>query len=127
MASPDPAVNGYAKLKVSKTLPSKRPEPQSPAPVKKDVEIVEGNASEGTPVKIGSVDDTVSLRKSARKRHPKKLKPVKQVRYERGSIVRDNQGGPPGLNDVVVCNIVQSRQTGQCTVVNVKVTKRKMV
>lgn len=134
VASPDPAVNGYARLMISAPSSKDHVVPTIEKSKTMDQEHATAQSVEGvaTP-QATSMDsspkatETTTPRKSGRKRTAKKSKPVKAVRFERGSMSRDNKGGPPCLGDVLVCNVIQSYKTGVSTAVCVKVMERKMV
>uniref|UniRef100_A0A6T7IY63 CSD domain-containing protein n=1 Tax=Attheya septentrionalis TaxID=420275 RepID=A0A6T7IY63_9STRA len=52
------------------------------------------------------------------------VKSLKSIRYDRHCL-SEQSGLPPGKDDVITCDIVQSRRTGVITVANVKVVERK--
>ena len=125
--SPDPTVNGYGKLMISK--PNHKLNSQDTLSEGKEQEhAVE--SSENDAVSVSSTcsgENNKKPKNRKKKKHAKKLKPVKQVRYERGCEAHDHVGGPPGLGDVVDCDIIQSRRTGAYSAINLKVLERKMI
>ena len=55
----------------------------------------------------------------------KKAKEITTVRYDKHSLPDDEICDPPRLDDVVTCDIVQSRRSGAISVTNVRIVERK--
>lgn len=124
--SPDPAINGYARLQISHPVSDKDNNAADENEMGKD----QGHADDNDSASAHSVpteENAKAVKTSSKKKSTKKTKPVKIVRFERSSIARGNKGGPPGVGDVVECNITQSRRTGAYSANNVNVIERKMV
>ena len=59
------------------------------------------------------------------KKKSNKQKPVKSVRYDKHSFSKDLlDEAPPGVDDVVECNVVQDRRTGQSHIENMRIVER---
>ena len=60
-----------------------------------------------------------------KKRKPQKVKDIKTVRFDKHCLAKELLDDiPPGKDDVVICDIVQSRRTGMVELKNVRVTER---
>jgi len=125
--SPDPLVNGYAKLKVSKpcldsngssAVDQEKKKTTEPTPEASETDTGSQNSTEG---------NSITVKTPAKKKSAKRSKPVKLIRFERSCVARDNKGAPPGVGDVVTCDVIQSRRTGAYLATNVKVIERKMI
>ena len=65
-------------------------------------------------------------KKKAKVSKPKVIS-IKTLRYDKNSLPQDEMHDPPGLKDIVVCDVVQSRRTGTVSAVNVKIVERKAI
>lgn len=84
---------------------------------------VDENAKSSDP-SLGQSSHSKRGKKKGRKRP--KMKDIKSLHFDRHCLVKElAEDIPPGVGDVVVCDIVQSRRTGSITVANVRVTERK--
>jgi len=126
--SPDPLINGYAKMKISNlTFDDARNFEDSESNRANSPIQEEENNNVSFVVPSPTDEITNNNKNSAKKRSVRKVKPVKTIRFERSSIASDNNGGAPDVGDVVECNVTQSRKTGAYLATNVKVIERKMV
>ena len=55
----------------------------------------------------------------------KKAKEITTVRYDKHSLPNDEICDPPRLDDVITCDVVQSRRSGAISVTNVRIVERK--
>ena len=58
-------------------------------------------------------------------RATKKAKEITTVRYDKHSLPNDEICDPPRLDDVITCDVVQSRRSGAISVENVRIVERK--
>ena len=105
---------------------------EEPALVVSDGEV--GNAEakkDGTDSDNGKSevgDGTPNVSSPERKKKAPKAKPVKTVRFDKSSLVKDlKEDIPPTLGDVVCFDVVQSRRTGLFSVVNMRIVERHVV
>lgn len=129
--SPDPLINGYAKLRISNPAASanssKGEENEKPKDESSESEALEN--CDISSVHCAKTDDnaTGTTKTLTKRRSARKSKPVKTIRFERGSISRDNVVGLPSTGDIVECSVIQSRRTGAYLATNVKIIDRKLV
>jgi hypothetical protein len=76
----------------------------------------------------GVVDDDAEGKALAKKKRSNKQKAVKSVRFDKHSLCDDFKDEcPPGLDDIVECDVVQCRRTRQPHIENMKIIERHYV
>jgi cold shock CspA family protein len=73
-------------------------------------------------------DDDAEGKALAKKRKSNKQKAVKSVRFDKHSLSDELKNDyPPGLDDIVECDVVQCRRTGQSHIENMRIIERHRV
>ena len=72
-----------------------------------------------------SLEQSSHSKRGKKKKKRPKVKDIKVVHYDKHCLSKESMEDiPPGIGDVVLCDIMQSRRTGLVEVTNIRVTER---
>ena len=84
----------------------------------------EENGSGDADVDVDETENEAEGKDKSNQRQ-KKAKEITTVRYDKHSLPNDEICDPPRLDDVITCDVVQSRRSGAISVANVRIVERK--